>query len=249
MSTYVYGIVRGADAPDTADLTGVGDPPAPVRPVAGGGLAAVVSTAPEGLRAKRRDLTAHQEVLAELERHGSVLPLRFGSIAPDDAAVAAELERSSGHYLRLLKDLAGRVEVNVKAAHVEESALRTVLGQDPGLRAANEELRARGGGTPTEQIEFGERVAQALEALREHDADVLAAPLAAHADEVSAGQPVGDGFANLSLLVRRDRLDEVEREVRALQESQQGRMEIRMSGPLPPYSFVTGPPATADAPG
>lgn len=50
MPTYIYAIT-GADHPLRLDgLQGVGDPPSPLRTVAGGDVTAVVSDAPEGLR-------------------------------------------------------------------------------------------------------------------------------------------------------------------------------------------------------
>jgi Gas vesicle synthesis protein GvpL/GvpF/Gas vesicle synthesis protein GvpO len=60
------------------------------------GLVAVVSDAPEGLRAKRRDLEAHEQVLESLGDAGPVLPMRFGSVAADDTAVEAELRAAGG---------------------------------------------------------------------------------------------------------------------------------------------------------
>ncbi|PSK97972.1 gas vesicle protein GvpL/GvpF [Murinocardiopsis flavida] len=244
MSTYVYGIVLATDAPEAVELTGVGDPPASVRLVTHSGLAAIVSTTPDGLRAKRRDLAAHQEVLSRLARRGPVLPMRFGALAPDDASVEAELERAPRHYTGLLEELRDRVEVNVKATHVEETALRTVLMEDADLRATNEELRAANGGTPDEQMAFGERVSAALEELRKRDSDKVVAPLATHADKIAFGPPVDNCLANVSLLVHQDKLDDVGREASDLRESFDGLMEIRVNGPLPPYSFVTEPSPT-----
>jgi len=63
MSTYVYAIVRAKHPFGSDPLLGVGEPAAPIRVLAEGDLAAVVSDAPEGLRAKRRDLLAHQNVI------------------------------------------------------------------------------------------------------------------------------------------------------------------------------------------
>jgi hypothetical protein len=239
VSTYVYGIVRDNEVLDAAKLTGVGEPPAEVRSVRAAGLAAVVSTAPEGLRAKRRDLAAHQEVLVELARHGSVLPMRFGSVADSEEEVAAELERSRDHYDRLLTTLEDRVEVNVKATHIEEAALRLVLTEDECLRAENERLRASGGGTPAERMAFGERVAEALEDLRARGSEAVVRPLRAHAEQVVIGPPVDGCLANVSLLVHRDRLDDVAQEVNGLRAALGELMDIRLNGPLPPYSFVT----------
>ena len=91
MSTYVYGISASSHPALPAGMAGVGDPPVTVRVLKEQGLAAVVSDAPEGLRPKRRDLLAHQNVLAEAGAAGCVLPMRFGSVAPDDDSVTGVL--------------------------------------------------------------------------------------------------------------------------------------------------------------
>src|SRR5687767_14772581 len=101
MSTYLYGVVRAPSAPPPppgklkartskrgpAPLPerGVGNPPAPVRLVTHGDLAAVVSDVPddyhaeaEGLRGMRRDMRAHAAVVNEWIASATVLPFRFG---------------------------------------------------------------------------------------------------------------------------------------------------------------------------
>lgn len=91
MSIYVYGIAEAANPslPEKGD--GIGDPPRPVRILREGDLAAIVSDAPEDLRPERRDLLAQQHVLAQAGSSGPVLPMRFGSLAPDDSEVTAAL--------------------------------------------------------------------------------------------------------------------------------------------------------------
>ncbi|ASU58848.1 MULTISPECIES: GvpL/GvpF family gas vesicle protein [Nocardiopsis] len=241
MSTYVYGIVRDDESLDGVKLSGVGQDAAPVRFVRAYGVAAAVSDAPEGLRAKRRDLEAHQNVLQDLAQARGVLPLRFGAVSEDDDAVAAELARFADHYSVLLDQLQGRVEFNVKASHNEEAALRAVLRADEGLRARNEELKAAGGGTPAERMAFGEQVSQAVEELRRRDAEAVLKPLEGLAERVSAWPAVDGGLANASFLVHRDRTEDFLREAARVQQELASYMEVRVNGPLPPYSFVASP--------
>ncbi len=47
----------------------------------------MVSDAPADLRAKRRDVVAHQGVLERLLADGAALPMRFGLVGPDDEQV------------------------------------------------------------------------------------------------------------------------------------------------------------------
>ena len=108
------------------------------------GLAAVVSDAPEGLRPKRRDLVAHETVLETLSVAGAVVPMRFGTVAPDDDAVMTELARGASRYTELLTRLAGHVERNVKGAHQEDALLADLLTEQPGAARPQRGAAGRG---------------------------------------------------------------------------------------------------------
>ncbi|MFJ8692345.1 GvpL/GvpF family gas vesicle protein [Streptomyces roseolilacinus] len=237
MSTYVYGITRSSHPalPEKAD--GVGDPPRPVRVITHGGVAALVSDAPENLRPKRRDLLAHQNVLGEAGQGGTILPLRFGGVSPDDDAVLAVLREREAHYLERLKSLDGKVEYNVKAAHDEEAVLHQVLVDNPDLRALSQDHRATGGGTYEQKLALGERVAAAVKHREARDAVLVQESLEGAAVECRPG-PEGTGrLVNLSFLVERDHAGAFSDAVDALRR-EHGHLVLQVNGPLPPYSFV-----------
>ncbi|WEH14411.1 GvpL/GvpF family gas vesicle protein [Streptomyces sp. VNUA24] len=242
MSTYVYGITAGSHPALPEGMGGVGDPPRPVRVLTEGDLAAIVSEAPEGLRPKRKDLLAHQNVLSEAGAGGSLLPMRFGSVAPDDASVTAVLAERAKHYRERLGALDGKVEYNVKASHDEEAVLHRVMGENPELRAMTEANRQAGGGSYEDRLRLGEMVVAAVQAREAEDAAQLRRALESAADDVSAGPESTGWLANLSFLVARDAaagfVDAVE-EVR----KSHPHLEVRVNGPLPPYSFVEPGPA------
>ncbi|MCP9946919.1 GvpL/GvpF family gas vesicle protein [Streptomyces somaliensis] len=237
MSTYVYGITRSSHPalPEKAD--GVGDPPRPVRVLTHGGVAALVSDAPENLRPKRRDLLAHQGVLGAAGADGTVLPLRFGGVSPDDDAVLAVLREREEHYLERLERLDGKVEYNVKAVHDEQAVLHQVLADNPELRALSQEQRAAGGGTYEQKLALGERIAAAVKHREARDAVLVQESLEKAAAECRPG-PEGTGrLANLSFLVERDRSGAFTDAVDALGK-EHGHLVLQVTGPLPPYSFV-----------
>lgn len=238
MSTYVYGITRADHPRHLSGRTGVGEEPASLRVVRTDELAAVVSDAPEGLRPKRRDLEAHEGVLDALIAEGTVLPMRFGAMAAGDEDVERELTERADWYVRRLAELDGHHEVNLKAFHNEQAALRESLAADPELRVANDALRAADGGDPAGQLEFGERVAAALETIRARDAAQVLAMVRPYASSVYQGPPVSGAFLNVSLLVRDDALEELTAQIDALAERVADLVELRLSDPLPPYSFV-----------
>ncbi|MFB7595809.1 GvpL/GvpF family gas vesicle protein [Streptomyces sp. NPDC056160] len=242
MSTYVYGITATSHPALPEELGGVGDPPLPLRVLTAGELAAVVSDAPEGLRPKRRDLLAHQNVLGAVGAAGCVLPMRFGSLAPDDDAVTGVLSERAEHYKERLRALDGKVEYNVKGSHVEEAVLHRVMSENPDIRAQAEANRQAGGGSYEDKIRLGELVAAAVKAREAEDGALVVQAVEPQAAAVSAGPESTGWLVNASFLVDRDEaagfLEAVE-QVR----KDMPHLELRVNGPLPPYSFVEPGPA------
>jgi hypothetical protein len=237
VSTYVYAFTKASHPLPVDTVAGVGEH-TPLRVVRQGGLTAVVSDAPRQLRAKRRDLEAHERVVEALLAEGTVLPMRFGTVASDDEAVEAELASSAGRYTELLAQLRGKVELNVKAVHREEAVLRGLLLDDRELRNLREALQAAGGGSHHDKVEFGEKLSAALDERRTRDAEHVVAELRPHASAVTLGPPVGGCFVNASFLVGAKQRKKFEASLKRLRQELSELVEIRLYGPLPPYSFV-----------
>ncbi|MEF9907584.1 GvpL/GvpF family gas vesicle protein [Streptomyces sp. P9-A2] len=240
MSTYVYGIIASTHPAVPEHLGGVGENP--LRVLKAGDLAAVVSDAPEGLRPKRRELLAHQNVLGEVGAEGCVLPMRFGSVAPDDDSVTDVLTERAEHYKERLRTLDSRVEYNVKANHVEEAVLHHVMAGNPEVRALAEANRKAGGGSYDDKIRLGEMVAGAVRAQEAEDGAAVQRALEAAADSVSVGPESTGWLANISYLVERAAAADFMAAVDRVREDMP-HLEVRLNGPLPPYSFVEPGPA------
>ncbi|GAB2793290.1 GvpL/GvpF family gas vesicle protein [Streptomyces chlorus] len=240
MSTYVYGIIASTHPAVPEHLSGVGE--GPLRVLKSGDLAAVVSDAPEGLRPKRRELLAHQNVLGEVGAEGCVLPMRFGSVAPDDESVTDVLAERAEHYKERLRALDGRVEYNVKANHVEEAVLHHVMAGNPEIRALAEANRQSGGGSYDDKIRLGEMVASAVRAQEAEDGVAVQRALEPAADAVGVGPESTGWLANVSFLVERDAAADFMAAVDRVREDMP-HLEVRLNGPLPPYSFVEPGPA------
>ncbi|MEU6557661.1 GvpL/GvpF family gas vesicle protein [Streptomyces sp. NPDC046915] len=240
MSTYVYGIIHASHSPLRQDLDGIGDPPRPVRVLAQGELAAIVSDAPEELRPKRRDLLAHQRVLDEAGAGGVVLPMRFGSVSPDDDTVTTVLAEIGAGFLERLRALEGSAEYNLKANHDEEAVLRLIMADNDDIRSLAEANREAGGGTQEQKIRLGEMIAAAVQAREATDAELLQQVLEPKVQAVSAGPQSTGWLANLSFLVDRGSAEQFLAVVDELRQ-QHPYLELRVNGPMPPYSFVDTP--------
>ncbi|MFF8846351.1 GvpL/GvpF family gas vesicle protein [Streptomyces sp. NPDC015127] len=237
MPVYIYSIT-GKQHPVRLDgLDGVGDPPSRLRTVTGGPLCAVVSDAPDDLRPKRRDIAAHQRVQDRLMDDGTVLPLRFGLLAPDDEAVRAALEERAEEYTDRLKALEGCGEYNLKVSQDEETLLRQILHASEAARDLNDEIR-RGTAPPDAKVRLGELVATEVQARQEALAGGVVEALRPFARELQTAQPTGEVFLNISFLVPGDQ-EELFLTTELSLAAQMGEdVHFRLNGPLPPYSFV-----------
>lgn len=242
MTTYVYGIASSSHPALPEGMEGIGRPACPVRILKSGELAAIVSDAPEDLKPKRRDLLAHQNVLSEAGAAGSVLPMRFGSLAPDDETVTSVLGERADHYLERLRTLDGKVEYNVKASHHEQAVLHQVLAENPELRAMVEANQRQGGGTHEQKLQLGEMVTSNVRAREQSDAVEVRRALEPAAEAVADGPESSGWLANISFLVNRKSAEGFLSAVEELRATQP-HLDLRVHGPLPPYSFVDPGPA------
>jgi hypothetical protein len=237
MSTYVYAVAAEDHPARLEDLDGVGDPPGSVRTVRESPLLAVVSDAPEELRAKRRDLMAHQAVLQRLMEDGAVLPMRFGLVAPDEDSVRQVLDENAQAYSDRLRLLAGCVEYNLKAARDRDDLLREIVRTSEEVRRLNEFTR----GHPEaheERMALGEFVSGEVQRREDDDARAIVEAVSPHAVRHVRGEGDKEHFLSASFLVRDETADAFARAVREEGERRGDAYDLSLYGPLPPYSFV-----------
>jgi hypothetical protein len=237
-SVYVYGVLSAADGPD---ISAGGVEEAEVRTVEHDGLAALVSTLHADALSAAREVRAHWRVLEEASKSATVLPVRFGTVMDGDTAVRADLLAPNAERLaEQLRDLAGRVQLNVKGDYDEQGLLREIVKASPTLAA----LRERVGSIPEaagyyDRIRMGELVAAEINSRRQQDEGLALARLEPLAVAASA-EPVGSeaGAFNLAFLVEADAVDAFSEAVGSLRAELGERVTLRYVGPLPPYSFA-----------
>ena len=236
--SYVYGVV--AHAPLPAAPRGLHG--APIRVVDDGPVAAVASDLAARPRGTREELLAHFSVIEEVGGGRTILPIRFGTLFRSDQEVRESLLRPRAEALAgLLREMDGHVEVTLKAWYREEAILREVVEEQRGVRRLRAQTADRSeDGTYFERIRLGELVLGALAEKRARDGAVILDRLAGLAERVDVGEPTGDyGVVRASFLVRRDRVERLDRAISALEDAMGDRIRFRPAGPHPPYSFVS----------
>lgn len=245
---YIYGIVP-QDVELTGEARGIGEPPAQVKLVRHGSIAALVSSVDASRPIGRSaDLMAHQQLLDAAAAEIPVLPLRFGSVMTSLEAVASELlEPHHDEFAAALSELDGRTQYVVKARYVEGTILREALAEIPEAARLSEAIRDTGDDDATRdmQIRLGELINEAITAMREEDTQELVDALAPYFADSNVRDPAHEeDAANVALLVETAEQADLERAVDELAHEWEGRVTVRLLGPMAPYDFVA-----AQAPG
>lgn len=236
---WIYGI--GAATPGGAPL-GAGVAGAEVAVLAAGGFHAIVSDAPaERPAPTRRHMLAHTAVLERATAAVDMLPVRFGTIAPDRDALARCLAAHAREMAAGLASIADCVELGLRVAWKEGVVYREILEADPALRALRDRLQARPvAETYQARIELGRRVEATLAARRETEAAALSKGLLPLARGVATLHSAEDNTVlHRAFLVRRVDEPRFDAAVAALEAAQSERLSFRYVGPVPPFNFVS----------
>lgn len=229
---YVYGVTWADGGPPSAE--GVAE--TSVRMVEHGELAALVSDLPSAdIRARRRDLLRHAEVLQQAFERRTILPLGFGTVfASSEDVVADLLEPRYEELVAMLQSLDGLVELTLRALYDEAGVLAAVVRDEPRIASL------RGSSNPADQVALGEAVAKALAGRRARDADEIVATLSPLARQVEVEERVAEyEVVRAAFLVDRSGVDDVELQAEELARTHEGLIRFKLIGPLPPHHFVS----------
>jgi Gas vesicle synthesis protein GvpL/GvpF len=212
---YVYAI-HDADAPPSPpSARGLGG--ARLHTTAAGGIAATFSRHRTlQPRSTPKMLWSHEAVVRQLMGRVAVLPLRFGTVLPDVAALRAVLVERRDALAEGLERVRGRVELSVR-----------VLGQPP-REPAREEVTGRA-------YLMARREAHHRS---ERTAGEVHEPLAALARDARLRAPApAPAILAAAYLVDRPAVEAFKARVVALAAARDD-LSIVGTGPWPPYSFV-----------
>jgi len=248
---YIYGILPGDVELQAQDAAGVGDPPAAVRLVRYNEIAALVSdvdvSRPLG---QPDDLMAHEELLDSVATDAPVLPLRFGAVVASEDAVTGELLEE--HYEELseaLQQLDGIAQYVVKGRYTQDAILREILEESPEAADLAQQLKdADPDASRNARIELGEIINNAVAAKREEDTRAVGDALEGVVAAIAVRDPSHDLDAvHLALLVEATSEDQLLRAVRQLADDWEGRIDLRLLGPMAAYDFVAAPAPPSQA--
>jgi hypothetical protein len=239
-AVYVYGLVpAGTQLPE--GLTGLG-PSGRVWLVEHGDVAAVVGDVPEDRPlGTRADLLAHEGVVDGLAAAGAILPMRFPAVVEESGVVEELLGPNHDRFAADLAELEGRVQFTLKGRYLEDAVVREVVEGDEEIGALSARVRELPeDASYYDRVRLGELIVAALEKRREQEATQMLErlqPFVVGAVPHAPAQP--EDVLDAGFLVDRARQQEFEDAVENLGRDLDGRVRMRLLGPLAPYDFVS----------
>jgi hypothetical protein len=237
---YVYGVVPAGDR-TRVPAEGLGGEAVGV--IRAGRVGALASDVPgERIEAGREELLAHSRVLeAALAEFGALLPMRFGIVMPGEAAVRDELlEPHRAQLEAQLDEMAGRFEMSLKALYDEAAILIEIVTESREAAALRDAIAAAPpDATYPERIRLGELIAAGLASKRQNDEQAIVDRLGPLAIATDVGAPIHERMAvNAAFLLDAEHVKRFDEELERLAAESHPRIGFRLTGPLPPHSFV-----------
>jgi hypothetical protein len=202
-----------------------------------GELAAVVSPVgdPQWVAAPTAtELLEYERVIRAQHSVADVVPMRFGSVLSDEAAVSAHLDEQRASYLRTLARVGGCVEMGVRALIRAPSAPEPAEREEaprPASRSGADYLRA-----VQRRYSAESRLREQCTALEQTLVSKVAPLCREHRSESRpqrSGEPV---LCSLYFLVPREHVSAFRAALSPLPELEHA--ELALSGPWPPFNFV-----------
>jgi hypothetical protein len=238
---YLYAIIN-ATAPASFETKGIGGRGDLVHTITEGQVSAVVSDSPMiEYDNTRRNMMAHTLVLEEVMQRFVMLPVRFGTIAPDTQTIATKVLRGRYDELTLLlEQMRGRVELGLKASWHDGVIFPEIIAESTAIRTLRDSLVGRSAErTHFDRVRLGELIAQALERKRTSDEQLIHDRLRGLVHKTRLNKTIGEQMVlNAAYLVEQPVEPELDAAIRAMDAELGERFRFKYVGPVPPYNFV-----------
>lgn len=245
---YIYCIVAANEERDFP-VKGIGDRGDSVYSICYQNIGAVIS---DSLVMKypvsRKNTVAHQLVMEKIMKDYTILPVRFCTIAEDNGRISSKdrikdkiLRERYDEFKALLAEMDNKAELGLKAMWTDiDLIFEEILETNKEIRLLKKKIASmKGTEGHNERIRLGGLVKSALEKRKEKEANTILKPL----KKISVDNRINDTFSDRMLLNAAFLVDQAQGEkfdscVNELQESRNGRIQLKYVGPIPPANFV-----------
>ena len=191
-------------------------------------------------------LLLHQSAIEKIMKNHSVIPLKFGTFIDGDKETQKIMGKGYPLFKESLQALDGKIELNLVAMWANLNDVLKEIGEMEEIERLKDAVsqrprseRVQGG------IELGKMVKYLLDKKRDGVAEEIISALSA-----SGGKDKAYAFCkqavlndsmicNIAYLIDKDNKEDFEQALDEFDKSFQEKINFKLVGPLPPYSFAT----------
>jgi hypothetical protein len=187
--------------------------------------------------ATRESMSRYTEVLCQVIKHTTVVPLRFGTLFDQEEEIRKVLKKEKKRYLKFLTNLDNKIEVELKVWWKKESFQETMM-KNKRLGRWKKALE-RGEGQGYDVVEFGKAIMEVADYERKQIEKSFLAMLRPLAAEWVVKDPMDEFQAFDGVyLVERQKEEDFDQAVGVLYEKYSATMIFKYTGPWAPHHFV-----------
>lgn len=237
---YLYAITTAGQFKDK-DLGAIGIDGAVVRYLCDGDVAAVVShIARSRVRPERRNLAAHNAVLKRAMEESTVLPVKFGVVATDEASLRGTLDANRADLVTQLARVSGKVEMGLRVTWDVPNLFEYFVNSHTELRVARDALADPRTARRDEMIELGRLFERVLNEERDRHFERVSEVLERNGIELVRNPARAEReVVNLACLLLRESQEDFERILTDAASGFDSSYTFDFNGPWAPHHFVS----------
>ncbi len=240
---FIYGFVR-AEKDRNLNLVGIDQgevflfPHRGIAAVAGGIRFKQFSTLPK--ETLLQNLATYQAVIERIMKNRHIIPVKYGTIVSEHD-LKNLLETACDPIEKHLEEMEGKIELNVAAVWSDFESILKEIGEEDAVRKLKEEAASKPEDKVFEvKLSVGKLVKASLDKRKKECASLIDDTLKNEAEgHISHGIMDDAMIVNGAFLISRDKQEALEKKVDELDRHYQDKINFRIVGPLPPYSFRT----------
>ena len=190
-------------------------------------------------QALARCLLAHQQVIERVMTWAPVLPVKFGTVAPDGQSVARCLACGAAAFADAFQRVKEKTQFEILVTWDPEPVFASIAVDAEVMRLKRELTASSSASDPVASARLGALVKRMFDQRRGELGNAIARVLRQTAEDVVANALMDDRMVlNLALLVDDDRVAALDEGLETLDARYDGKLTFRCVGPLPAHSFA-----------
>ncbi len=240
---FIYGFVR-AEKDRNLNLVGIDQgevflfPYRNIAAVAGDMAFKQFSALPKELLLQ--NLAIYQAIIERIMKNRHIIPVKYGTIVSEHD-LKNLLETACDPIEKHLGEMEGKIELNVAAVWSDFESILKEIGEEDAVRKLKKEAASKPDDKVFEvKLSVGKLVKASLDKRKKECASLIVDTLKKDAEDHISHAIMDDAMiVNGAFLINQDKQEALEKKVEALDRHYQDKINFRIVGPLPPYSFRT----------